>query len=98
MMVAALPLIVTPCPTMFGSALKSRRQISSPRIAVFGEPDEQWGQRVCAAVVGDVDLDELKAWARERLAPAKRPKVYVRYDALPHTATGKMQRLKLASS
>jgi long-chain acyl-CoA synthetase len=64
-------------------------------IAVFGVPDDDWGQRVCAAVVGDVDLDELRALAREQLAPAKRPKDYVRLDALPHTATGKVQRIQL---
>jgi long-chain acyl-CoA synthetase len=66
-------------------------------IAVFGEPDDEWGQRVCAAVVGKADLEGLRDFARERLAPAKRPKTYVRYDALPHTATGKLKRLELSS-
>ncbi|HET7735146.1 MAG TPA: class I adenylate-forming enzyme family protein [Nocardioidaceae bacterium] len=66
-------------------------------IAVFGVPDDEWGQRVCAAVVGDVDLDELRALAKQQLAPAKRPKDYVRLDALPHTATGKVKRLELSS-
>ena len=64
--------------------------------AVFGLPDPDWGQRVCAAVVGDVDPDELRALARERLAPPKRPKDYYALDDLPHTATGKLQRLVLA--
>lgn len=63
---------------------------------VFGVPDERWGQRVCAAVVGDVDEVALAAWARERLAPAKRPKQYVRVDDLPRTTTGKIRRLDLA--
>ncbi len=64
-------------------------------VAVFGVPDEQWGQRVCAAVVGDVDPAELQALARQRLAPPKRPKDYVRVDRLPVTATGKVRRLEL---
>jgi long-chain acyl-CoA synthetase len=64
-------------------------------VAVFGVPDEHWGQRVCAAVVGDVDSAELRALARERLAPPKRPKDYVRVDGLPVTATGKVRRLEL---
>jgi long-chain acyl-CoA synthetase len=64
-------------------------------IAVFGVPDDDWGQRVCAAVVGDVDLDDLRAKARADLAPAKRPKTYVRVETLPHTATGKLQRIRL---
>ncbi len=65
-------------------------------VAVFGVPDESWGQRVCAAVVGDAPEGELRALAAERLAPPKRPKDYFRVDALPHTATGKVQRLVLA--
>ena len=64
--------------------------------AVFGVPDPDWGQRVCAAVVGDVDVRELRDLARERLSPPKRPKDYHALDELPHTATGKLQRLVLA--
>ncbi len=52
-------------------------------IAVFGVDDEQWGQRVCAAVVGPVDDAALDAHAREHLAPAKRPKEYHRLDVAP---------------
>ena len=65
-------------------------------VAVFGRPDEQWGHAVCAAVVGDVDVEELSAWARERLSPAKRPKAYDVVPALPRTATGKVVRRDLA--
>lgn len=65
-------------------------------VAVFGVPDEEWGQRVCAAVVGTASADTLRAHAREVLAPAKRPKDYVRLDALPVTATGKVRRDELA--
>jgi long-chain acyl-CoA synthetase len=64
-------------------------------IAVFGQDDGQWGQRVCAAVVGRVDTDDLRAHARDHLAPAKRPKEYLRLDALPRTPTGKVRRLDL---
>ena len=64
-------------------------------IAVFGVEDEQWGQRVCAAVVGPADEATLRAHAREHLAPAKRPKEYHRLDALPRTPTGKVRRLDL---
>jgi long-chain acyl-CoA synthetase len=65
-------------------------------VAVFGVDDEQWGSRVCAAVVGDVDRAVLDAWARERLAGHKRPKDVVVVDALPYTATGKLRRSVLA--
>ncbi|HZB72295.1 MAG TPA: fatty acid--CoA ligase family protein, partial [Acidimicrobiales bacterium] len=66
-------------------------------VAVFGVPDERWGTRVCAAVVGDVEEEALRAHARERLAPAKRPKDVVRVAALPHTDRGKVRRSTLAA-
>ena len=41
-------------------------------VAVFGVEDEQWGQRVCAAVVGGADPEALRELAADRLAPPKR--------------------------
>lgn len=64
-------------------------------VAVYGRADDDWGQRVCAAYVGDATVGDLDAAAREHLSPAKRPKEYHRLDALPHTPTGKVQRLRL---
>jgi len=65
-------------------------------IAVFGVDDERWGQRVCAAVVGDVESEVLAAFARDRLSPSKRPKDYFRVAELPRTPTGKVRRLELS--
>jgi acyl-CoA synthetase (AMP-forming)/AMP-acid ligase II len=66
-------------------------------VAVFGLPDEQWGQRVCAAYVADgrhrgAAEGALRAAASDRLAPYKRPKSYFAATDLPHTATGKLIR------
>jgi long-chain acyl-CoA synthetase len=69
-------------------------------VAVFGLPDEQWGQRVCVAYVPEgrttaaarAAEDALRAAASERLAPYKRPKSYIAVRDLPHTATGKLMR------
>ena len=63
--------------------------------AVVGVPDEAWGQRVVAAYVGDADPADLAGWARERLAPAKRPKSLHPVGELPRTSTGKLRRLDL---
>jgi long-chain acyl-CoA synthetase len=63
--------------------------------AVFGLDDERWGQRVCAAVVGAARPEEVIAHARAHLAPYKCPKEVFVLDALPHTSTGKLQRLAL---
>ena len=61
-------------------------------VAVYGVPDDDWGQRVCAAYVGDATPRELDAFVRERLAPPKRPKDWHRLDVLPRTLTGKVRR------
>ncbi|MGY1609894.1 MULTISPECIES: class I adenylate-forming enzyme family protein [unclassified Geodermatophilus] len=63
--------------------------------AVVGVADEEWGQRVVAAYVGSAEPAEVGAWARERLAPAKRPKSLHRVGELPRTSTGKVRRLDL---
>ncbi len=64
-------------------------------VAVYGVPDEEWGTRVCAAVVGEADEEQLDAWARERLAPPKRPKSWEFVAELPRTPTGKVRRDRL---
>jgi long-chain acyl-CoA synthetase len=66
-------------------------------VAVYGVPDERWGHRVCAAVVGTATAEELTAFARDNLAPPKRPKEWRLLDALPRTATGKVRRLDLVT-
>jgi long-chain acyl-CoA synthetase len=64
-------------------------------VAVYGVPDDEWGQRVCAAYVGAASVDELDAFVRERLAPPKRPKTWTRLGELPRTLTGKVRRDEL---
>ncbi len=64
-------------------------------VAVYGVPDDDWGQRVCAAYVGSATADELDALVRERLAPPKRPKTWHQLPDLPRTLTGKVRRGEL---
>ncbi|WP_261376674.1 class I adenylate-forming enzyme family protein [Nocardioides sp. J9] len=64
-------------------------------VAVYGVPDPEWGQRVCAAVVGSATEADLASYAREHLAPPKRPKTWSFHDALPRTLTGKVLRSTL---
>jgi 2-aminobenzoate-CoA ligase len=67
--------------------------------AVVGRPDEARGQVVVAyAVLRDGaprDAEALRAYARSELAPYKCPREIVFLDALPRTATGKLQRFRL---
>jgi acyl-CoA synthetase (AMP-forming)/AMP-acid ligase II len=64
------------------------------QLAVFGRPDDQWGQKVCVAYVADGPgaEDDMRAAAATHLAPYKRPKEYFGTGELPHTATGKVMR------
>ena len=64
--------------------------------AVFPIDDDDWGQRVSAVVVGDVDLDALRTWLRGELAAYKVPKTLFAVDEIPHTPTGKVRRSTLA--
>jgi len=64
--------------------------------AVVGVADEEWGQRVAAAVVlragAALSLDELRTWARELLAAHKLPSRLQVLEALPRNAMGKVMK------
>lgn len=67
--------------------------------AVVGVPDERWGEVGCLAVVlkegAELDDEAIIAYLRERLAGYKVPKQVARLEALPRTATGKLQKAEL---
>lgn len=72
-------------------------------LAVFGVDDERWGQMVCAAVVpapiGPApDPEQLRRFAKQVLAGYKVPKRFILVEELPRTATGKVQRNRLAET
>ena len=64
---------------------------------VAGVPDREWGEAITAFVVlsGEATGEELRDWARERLAPHKVPKRVERVTELPRNAAGKLQRNRL---
>ncbi|MGH7547136.1 MAG: acyl-CoA synthetase [Gemmatimonadales bacterium] len=67
--------------------------------AVVGVEDPEWGERVCVAVeIGpgqELSLEQLQAWARERLAPYKVPRALRCVAALPRNALGKVMKLEV---
>lgn len=63
---------------------------------VYGTAHDEWGQEVRALVVPafnqPLDAEMLRAWARERLAGFKCPRLIEIADELPRTPTGKIRR------
>jgi fatty-acyl-CoA synthase len=66
--------------------------------AIIAVPDEKWGEVPKAFVTlkpgAQVTVEELKLFARERIAAFKVPK-YIEFSELPKTATGKIQKFVL---
>jgi acyl-CoA synthetase (AMP-forming)/AMP-acid ligase II len=67
--------------------------------AVIGLPDEEWGEKIAAAVVAapgyDIDAEQLCRFVREQLGSIKTPSVVEVRLELPTTATGKILRRQL---
>jgi acyl-CoA synthetase (AMP-forming)/AMP-acid ligase II len=67
--------------------------------AIVGRPDPRWGETVVAYVerrpAVELVADELLEFAKTRIARFKCPKFVHFVDALPRTASGKVQRARL---
>ncbi len=66
--------------------------------AVIGVNDHDWGEIVCAVIVmkssatDGLELNQLRKWAKTRLAPYKVPsKLHIVHE-LPRNALGKVQK------
>ncbi len=70
-------------------------------VAVTGEPDERFGERVVAWVVpnagAEVGVEELREFTGSRMAAFKRPRIVRFVDELPRTATGKIAKWRLTA-
>lgn len=68
-------------------------------VAVIGLPHPEWGEQVTAvfaAAAGHaVEIAQLDAWVRPRLAKAKRPRRWECVDRLPRNPTGKVLKRTL---
>jgi len=67
--------------------------------AVFGIPDEKWGESVCATLVLRAGMslteDEIIEYCRKNLAAYKKPKLVKFIDAMPRTSIGKIAKNEL---
>lgn len=68
-------------------------------VAVFGVPDEKWGEVVAAAVRltgnGERSVAPLVDHCRASLAPHKTPSLWFACEQFPLTASGKIQKFRL---
>ncbi len=67
--------------------------------AVAGIADETWGERIAAAIVVkdgmQISLDELREWAKDKLANYKLPTLLQVAEELPRNAMGKVVKSEL---
>ncbi|MBT6096123.1 MAG: AMP-binding protein [Rhodospirillaceae bacterium] len=64
-------------------------------VSVIGRPHPEWGEIIVAYVVGDAPEAELDELCLNRIARFKRPKAYVRLEALPKNNYGKVLKTEL---
>ncbi|NLE82646.1 MAG: long-chain fatty acid--CoA ligase [Rhodococcus sp.] len=68
-------------------------------VAVVGLPDDEWGERIVAAVIpatGSAPTsDDIRSWTRDRVRGSRTPDDVVFVDDFPRTPTGKVIRRHL---
>lgn len=68
-------------------------------VVVTGLPDDDWGSIVHAIVVTapgvTLELDEIRAWCKERMAPYKAPRGLEHVTEIPRNDAGKVRRQAL---
>jgi O-succinylbenzoic acid--CoA ligase len=91
---------VNVAPMAVEAALREHAAVADA--VVFGAPDDEWGQRVVAAVVpadgAEPQLAELRPWVAQRLGAAAAPRELHRIDAVPALHTGKPDRRGVAAA
>ncbi|HEV2361941.1 MAG TPA: class I adenylate-forming enzyme family protein, partial [Acidimicrobiales bacterium] len=81
-------------PAEIEDVLRAHHEVTD--CAVVGIDDEEWGQRIAAAVIvvddASVTPEDLKQFAKGQLRASKTPDFVVIVDELPYTETGKLLR------
>jgi len=84
-------------PAEIESALEHHPDIND--VAVFGIPDDEWGEAVHAIVVvrpgAKLTKEQIATFAREHLAGYKVPRSYSFMDEIPRTGSGKILKRDL---
>ncbi|MCL4253537.1 MAG: o-succinylbenzoate--CoA ligase, partial [Anaerolineae bacterium] len=87
-------LIVTGGENVYPAEIEAvlRGFIGVDDVAVVGISDPEWGQVVACALVGAVDIPQLQADLRGKLAGYKIPRRWLVLDTLPLNSTGKVDK------
>jgi fatty-acyl-CoA synthase len=94
-------MIITGGENVYPAEIESglMRHPAIAEVAVIGEPDEKWGERVVAIAVlkpgHSLTIEELRSFAGEFLARYKLPSRLETVAALPRNATGKLLKYQL---
>ena len=64
-------------------------------VAVTGQADPLWGERVVAVYCGEIDEAALAQLCRDGIKGAMRPRAVVKVESLPRTLNGKLDRAAL---
>ncbi|MEN8763750.1 MAG: hypothetical protein ABF290_15100, partial [Thiogranum sp.] len=64
-------------------------------VAVTGQADPVWGERVVAVYRGDIGEAALAQVCRDAIRGAMRPRAFVKVESLPRTVNGKLDRAAL---
>ena len=86
--------VKVPAPTV---ADRLRALASLREAEVLGVPDEEWGERVVAFVVGEAGLDELREHVAAELPREWAPRQVVEVAGIPLLSNGKVDRMMLRS-
>lgn len=76
-------------------AARLREHPAVDQAEVLGVPDEEWGNRLVAYVVGAISLDDARAWVAQERPRSWAPRQLVTLDEIPLLANGKPDRLAL---
>jgi O-succinylbenzoic acid--CoA ligase len=91
---------VNVAPAAVEAALREHPDVADA--VVFGRPDDEWGQRVVAAVVPTPravpDLAALRSWVTDRLGAPAAPRELHTITAVPALHTGKPDRRAVAAA
>ena len=80
------------------AALVARRLREHPAVEAaeaLGTPDEEWGQRLVAFVVGDIDAGAVREWVAAEHPRSWAPRQVVALDEIPLLGNGKPDRQAL---